>query len=122
MRINIRVAAAAAENSTARSLKLAFFGGAISAILSAALCILGVTTLYTVGHLLFVLWGGMPPSKFPIVLAGPPPYGHMSGAILCDSGAVGQATASVPRSWRCSCSSEVASTPRRRTHDACMHT
>lgn len=70
VRVNIRVAAAAAEGSGSRALKLAFFGGAISAILSAALCILGVTTLYSVGHLVFVWWCGMAADKFPIVLAG----------------------------------------------------
>jgi len=70
VRVNIRVAAAAAEGSSSRALKLAFFGGAISAILSAALCILGITLLYTIGNMVFVSWFGMDYAKFPIVLAG----------------------------------------------------
>jgi len=70
VRVNIKVAQAAAEGSVARALQLAFFGGGISAILSAALCILGITLIYTIGHIVLVSWLGMPEVAFPVALAG----------------------------------------------------
>jgi Na+/H+-translocating membrane pyrophosphatase len=46
VRCNLRCAAAAAQGKAGDSLKLAFAGGAISAIVSAAMCILGVCVMY----------------------------------------------------------------------------
>ena len=70
VRVNIRVSVAASKLNYADALLLAFRGGAVSACLSASLCILGLTVLYTLCHLLFSVWGSMPASQVPLLLAG----------------------------------------------------
>ena len=70
VRVNIRVSVAASKLNYADALLLAFRGGAVSACLSASLCILGLTVLYTLCHLLFSVWGTLPASQVPLLLAG----------------------------------------------------
>eukprot|EP00456_Euglypha_rotunda_P008799 TRINITY_DN11809_c0_g4_i2.p1 TRINITY_DN11809_c0_g4~~TRINITY_DN11809_c0_g4_i2.p1 ORF type:complete len:225 (-),score=28.07 TRINITY_DN11809_c0_g4_i2:11-598(-) len=70
VRVNIRVAIAAARLDYNTSLLLAFRGGAVSAILSAAMCIVGVTALYLACYTLFVLFWGLPSEHVPMLLAG----------------------------------------------------
>ena len=70
VRVNIRVSVAASKLSYSDALLLSFRGGAVSASLSASLCILGLTVLYTVCHLLFSVLGSMPASHVPLLLAG----------------------------------------------------
>ena len=70
VRVNIRVSVAASKLHYADALLLAFRGGAVSACLSASLCILGLTVLYTVCHLLFSVWGSLPAHQVPLLLAG----------------------------------------------------
>ena len=70
VRINIRVSICASRLSYNDALVVAFRGGAVSAVLSAALCILGLTVIYVTCHLLFCVIGGMPSSDVPMLLAG----------------------------------------------------
>ena len=70
VRVNIRVSVAASKMQYADALLLSFRGGAVSACLSASLCILGLTLLYTLCHLFFSVMGGLPPSHVPLLLAG----------------------------------------------------
>ena len=70
VRVNIRVSVAASKLNYSDSLLLSFRGGAVSACLSASLCILGLTLLYTLCHLAFSVLGGLPPSHVPLLLAG----------------------------------------------------
>lgn len=70
VRCNVRVSSAAARNSTADALKLAFCGGAVSSIISAAMCILGISLLYSLLHLIFVWGGAMPAHMVPLLLVG----------------------------------------------------
>jgi inorganic pyrophosphatase len=51
VRVNIRVASAAARYSYQDALLLSFRGGAVSAVLSASSCILGLSVLYLLTHL-----------------------------------------------------------------------
>jgi K(+)-stimulated pyrophosphate-energized sodium pump len=78
IRVNIRVAVAASRLSYKDALLLAFRGGAISAALSASLCILGVTVLYVFCYLFFVTWGSLPARHVPMLLVG---YGF-GGALV----------------------------------------
>ncbi|KMS65176.1 hypothetical protein BVRB_038640, partial [Beta vulgaris subsp. vulgaris] len=57
VRINIRVASAAANHNYSDALRLSFRGGAVSSVLSAAMCITGLCALYICFHLLFVVFG-----------------------------------------------------------------
>ena len=70
VRVNIRVSVAASKLNYSDSLLLSFRGGAVSACLSASLCILGLTVLYTLCHLAFSVMGGLPASHVPLLLAG----------------------------------------------------
>ena len=70
VRVNIRVSVSASKLNYSDSLLLSFRGGAVSACLSASLCILGLTVLYTLCHLLFTVMGGLPASHVPLLLAG----------------------------------------------------
>eukprot|EP01083_Nonionella_stella_P272099 922436_1 len=70
VRCNLRVAAAAANHDYVNAFLLAFRGGAVSAILSAAMCILGITTLYIISTLIFVRFMGVDPAEIPLLLGG----------------------------------------------------
>eukprot|EP00484_Ammonia_sp_Unknown_P016842 CAMPEP_0197042272 /NCGR_PEP_ID=MMETSP1384-20130603/18662_1 /TAXON_ID=29189 /ORGANISM="Ammonia sp." /LENGTH=844 /DNA_ID=CAMNT_0042473347 /DNA_START=34 /DNA_END=2568 /DNA_ORIENTATION=- len=70
VRCNLRVAAAAAQYDYKNSFLLAFRGGAVSAILSAGMCILGITTLYIISTLLFVNFMGVSEHEIPLLLGG----------------------------------------------------
>ena len=70
VRCNVRVSSAAARHKTGEALKLAFCGGAVSSIISAAMCILGIALLYSLLHLMFVSWGAMPAHMVPLLLVG----------------------------------------------------
>ena len=78
IRVNIRVAVAASKYSFKDALLLSFRGGAVSACLSASLCILGVTILYVFCHLFFCTWGSLPSKHVPMLLVG---YGF-GGALV----------------------------------------
>jgi len=64
VRVNIRVSAAAVAGNEVDALLLAFRGGAVSAILSAALCITGLSLLYLLLHM------SLKNEKIPILLCG----------------------------------------------------
>eukprot|EP00741_Cyanophora_paradoxa_P025783 tig00000396_g24880.t1 len=70
VRVNVRVAAAAARGSYYGAMVVAFRGGAIPAIVSGALCILGISTLYTIYYVIFVSMYNMNPNVIPVLLAG----------------------------------------------------
>ena len=70
VRCNVRVSSAAARNQTGDALKLAFCGGAVSSIISAAMCILGISLLYSMLYAVFVTGGSMPPHMVPLLLVG----------------------------------------------------
>lgn len=70
VRVNIRVAVAASKHHYADAFLLAFRGGAVSACLSASLCIVGLTLLYVLCHLFFHIYGSVPAHQIPILLAG----------------------------------------------------
>ena len=70
VRVNIRVSVSASKLHYSDCLLLSFRGGAVSACLSASLCILGLTLLYTLCHLFFTVMGGLPSSQVPLLLAG----------------------------------------------------
>ena len=70
IRINLRVAVAASQGSYTSALLLCFRGGAVSAAISAGLCILGISLLYIVNYIVFVLMLGLPASDVPVLLAG----------------------------------------------------
>ncbi|EKX54855.1 hypothetical protein GUITHDRAFT_156810 [Guillardia theta CCMP2712] len=70
VRCNLRVAGAAANNQAGLALKLAFCGGAVSSIISAAMCILGISLLYSLLYASFVLGGGMKVHVIPLLLVG----------------------------------------------------
>jgi len=70
VRVNIRVSAAAAAGNDTEALLLAFRGGAVSAILSAAMCITGLSFLYIVSQILFVQWMNVPEQEVPMLLGG----------------------------------------------------
>jgi H+-translocating diphosphatase len=70
VRVNIRVAAAATEHNYTDSLLLSFRGGAVSSILSASLCILGISLLYLFCHIVVVGIMGLSGSQVPMLLAG----------------------------------------------------
>jgi inorganic pyrophosphatase len=78
IRVNIRVAVAASKYSYKDALLLSFRGGAVSACLSASLCILGVTMLYVFCYVFFVSWGNLPARNVPMLLVG---YGF-GGALV----------------------------------------
>ncbi|ETO16444.1 Pyrophosphate-energized membrane proton pump, partial [Reticulomyxa filosa] len=70
VRVNLRVAAAASKYNYVNAFLLAFRGGAVSAVLSASLCILGISGLYIVCQLIFVSLLGVPQSDIPLLLGG----------------------------------------------------
>lgn len=70
VRVNIRVAIAASRFNYGDALLLSFRGGAVSAILSATLCIVGVTVLYLMCHIVFVNMSGLPLDSVPMLLSG----------------------------------------------------
>ena len=70
VRCNLRVASAAAQYDYTNSFLLAFRGGAVSAILSAAMCILGIATLYIICTLVFVRFMAVNESEIPLLLGG----------------------------------------------------
>ena len=70
VRVNLRVAAAAAVYDYKNSFLLSFRGGAVSAILSAALCILGISLLYVVSYMIFSVILGVPQNELPLLLGG----------------------------------------------------
>ena len=70
VRANVRVAAAASHMDFANSLLLAFRGGAFSAAISAAMCILGLSIWYIVLYALLVDAGGMDPGQIPFLMVG----------------------------------------------------
>jgi hypothetical protein len=78
IRVNIRVAVAASKFSFKDALLLSFRGGAVSACLSASLCILGVTVLYVFCSVFFVYFGNLPARHVPLLLVG---YGF-GGALV----------------------------------------
>ena len=70
VRVNIRAAAAAAKHDYAMCLLLCFRGGAVSSVLSAAMCISGISFLYIVSHIIFVSIGGIKETELPLLLGG----------------------------------------------------
>lgn len=70
VRANLRVASAAGAGDADASLLLAFRGGAVSAMLSAALCVLGLTTLFTLYYVFFGLSAGIAVGQVPFLLVG----------------------------------------------------
>lgn len=70
VRVNIRVAMAAGAKDYANCFLLCFRGGALSACLSASMCILGICMLYLFVHIIFVDFSGMPVHEVPVLLAG----------------------------------------------------
>ena len=70
VRVNLRVAAAAAKYDYKNAFLLSFRGGAVSAILSAAMCILGISSLFVLSHIIFVKMLAVPESEIPLLLGG----------------------------------------------------
>ena len=70
VRVNIRVAIAAANRNYLQCFLLCFRGGALSACLSASMCILGICALYLFCHIIFVDIAGMSVHEVPVLLAG----------------------------------------------------
>mmetsp|Transcript_11604 Transcript_11604/g.17326 ORF Transcript_11604/g.17326 Transcript_11604/m.17326 type:complete len:804 (+) Transcript_11604:63-2474(+) len=70
VRVNIRVAMAAGARNYQNCFLLCFRGGALSACLSASMCILGICALYLFVHIIFVDFSGMPVHEVPVLLAG----------------------------------------------------
>jgi hypothetical protein len=72
VRVNIRVASAAARYSYQDALMLSFRGGAVSSVLSAASCILGLSILYVFTHLFMIFIPSQPIElqQLPILLTG----------------------------------------------------
>jgi len=66
---NIRVASAA-RRSYAEALVVCFRGGAFSALLNLTLCVAGVTSLYVILHLIFVVTGRLNPEDLPMLMVG----------------------------------------------------
>jgi len=72
VRVNIRVAAAAARHSYSDALRLSFRGGAVSSVLSASMCILGLSFLYVITHMILISWSSesIPPQQVAMLLSG----------------------------------------------------
>eukprot|EP00455_Lapot_gusevi_P043295 TRINITY_DN5244_c0_g1_i4.p1 TRINITY_DN5244_c0_g1~~TRINITY_DN5244_c0_g1_i4.p1 ORF type:complete len:800 (+),score=216.97 TRINITY_DN5244_c0_g1_i4:143-2542(+) len=70
VRVNIRVASAAACYNYIGAMLLAFRGGAVASILSANLCMLGVALLYVICYIVFVQLLDLPATQVPMLLAG----------------------------------------------------
>jgi len=70
VRVNIRVAVAAAKVHYNDALLLSFRGGAVSACLSASLCITGLVWLYVGCFVVFHVYGDIPSNQIPLLLAG----------------------------------------------------
>jgi len=70
VRVNIRAAAAASKHDYGMCLLLCFRGGAVSSVLSAAMCISGISFLYIVSHIIFVSIGGIKETELPLLLGG----------------------------------------------------
>jgi Na+/H+-translocating membrane pyrophosphatase len=78
VRVNLRVATAASKLNYPLALLLSFRGGAVSAILSASLCIIGLTILYVSCFILFSVFGNVQQYEIPLLLGG---YGF-GGALV----------------------------------------
>eukprot|EP00808_Paulinella_micropora_P013549 g31623.t1 len=70
VRVNVRVAIAAAKKNSGNALLLCFRGGAVSATLSASMCILGVTMLYLLCYFWFTTLQGVEERHLPLMLVG----------------------------------------------------
>jgi len=70
VRANLRVAGAANSGNSDRALKLAFRGGAFSAIVSACMCMLGLSVLYCIIYGVFVSAFDLNPTHVPLLLSG----------------------------------------------------
>eukprot|EP00457_Paulinella_chromatophora_P001906 gb/GEZN01001908.1/.p1 GENE.gb/GEZN01001908.1/~~gb/GEZN01001908.1/.p1 ORF type:complete len:834 (-),score=63.89 gb/GEZN01001908.1/:117-2618(-) len=70
VRVNVRVAIAASKKNAGNALLLCFRGGAVSATLSASMCILGVTMLYLFCYVWFTTIQGVQEKHLPIMLVG----------------------------------------------------
>eukprot|EP01060_Flectonema_neradi_P018640 TRINITY_DN2550_c0_g1_i4.p1 TRINITY_DN2550_c0_g1~~TRINITY_DN2550_c0_g1_i4.p1 ORF type:complete len:860 (+),score=137.44 TRINITY_DN2550_c0_g1_i4:62-2641(+) len=70
VRANLRVASAAAQSSTEGALSIAFRGGAFSAIVSACVCMMGLSLLYALFHFIGVSCYGVSEQNIPLMLAG----------------------------------------------------
>lgn len=70
VRCNLRVASAASRYDYINAFLIAFRGGAVSAILSSAMCVLGISSLYIISHLIFVKILHFAESEIPLLLGG----------------------------------------------------
>jgi len=70
VRVNVRVGIAAARQRYSQALLICFRGGAVSALLSASLCILGLCLLYLVCHVVCVMIVAVPSAQIPPLMAG----------------------------------------------------
>eukprot|EP01063_Lacrimia_lanifica_P016864 TRINITY_DN2345_c0_g1_i1.p1 TRINITY_DN2345_c0_g1~~TRINITY_DN2345_c0_g1_i1.p1 ORF type:complete len:942 (+),score=326.16 TRINITY_DN2345_c0_g1_i1:63-2888(+) len=70
VRSNLRVAAQAVNGSIDGALKMAFHGGAFSAIISASMCMMGLALLYAMFYAVSVWQYGLPITDVPLMLAG----------------------------------------------------
>ncbi|KNC51554.1 H-translocating Pyrophosphatase family [Thecamonas trahens ATCC 50062] len=70
VRANLRVASAAGDMDFSSALLLSFRGGAVSAMLSAALCVLGLTTLFVAYFVFFGMTAGINVAQVPFLLVG----------------------------------------------------
>lgn len=70
VRVNLRVAVASSNFNYNDALRLAFRGGAVSSVVSASMCISGISLLYLFCHIVFVSWSNMPAEQVPMLLAG----------------------------------------------------
>jgi len=70
VRANVRVASAAARMEVGNALKISFCGGAVSSIISAAMCIIGISVLYALLYVAFVMPGSMQAHVVPLLLVG----------------------------------------------------
>ena len=70
VRTNLRVAGAAGRRNHSDSLLLAFRGGAVASVLSAALCISGLSWLFVLFFMGFGGEGGMGATEIPLLLVG----------------------------------------------------
>ena len=70
VRANLRVAQQAVLGSVGGALKMAFHGGAFSAIISACMCMMGLALLYAIFHCIAVGFYGLRPDTVPRLLVG----------------------------------------------------
>ena len=70
VRANLRVAAQAVLGSVDGALKMSFHGGAFSAIISACMCMIGLSLLYSMFHFVAVTCYGVKMTAVPLLLVG----------------------------------------------------